>query len=123
MTAGTVTVLLADDDEHVRAALRQLLEDVSGIEVVAEATSADEAVAACAAHAPDVVLLDLRMPGGGLSAAREITAAVSSTVVVILTADDTPEHRTAAAASGAARFVVKAEGDDLVRVVLDALGR
>ncbi len=122
-TTGTVTVVLADDDEDVRGALRQLFEDVPDIEVVAEAGSAAEAVAACAAHTPDVALLDVRMPGNGLRATREITADGPPTKVVILTADDTPETRAGAADSGAARFVVKSGGDDLVRVVRHVAGR
>lgn len=121
-TADAVTMVLADDDEDVRSALRQLFEAVAGIEVVAEVSSAAEAVAACAAHAPDVALVDLRMPGGGLEATRQITATVP-TKVVVLTAHETPENRTGAATNGAARFVVKSAGDDLVRAVLEAVGR
>lgn len=121
-TSGRVTVVLADDDEHVRAALRDLFEEARGIDVVAEAATAQEAVARVEAHSPDVVILDVRMPGDGLAAARRITMTRSSTQVVVLTAHDTPEHRDEAAAAGAARFVLKSDGDDLVSAVLDAAG-
>ena len=119
----TVTVVVADDDGNVRAALCHLLDDTAGIEVVAEAATAQEAVSAVESHAPHVAVLDIRMPGGGLVAARRITAGEHRTRVVVLTAHDTPEHREQAAAAGAARFVVKSGGDDLVRTVLDVAGR
>lgn len=112
-----VTVVLADDDIEIRAALRDLFASTD-VEVVAEASTAAEAVDACARLAPHVALLDVRMPGGGLDAARAITAS-SDTAVVVLTAHDTPEHRETAAANGAARFVVKSNGDDLLRTVLE----
>lgn len=118
-TQDTMTVVLADDDAHVRTALRELLDSADGIEVVAAVGSAREAVAACTAHVPDVAVLDVRMPGGGLSAARDITAAGIPTRVVVLTADDTPAVRREAAASGAARFVAKSAGVDLVRTLRD----
>lgn len=115
-----VTLVIADDDANVRAALHDLFAPRRDIEVVAEAASAQEAVAACAAHAPHVVLLDVGMPGDGLTAAGSITASQPSTKVVVLTAHDSPEVREGAATNGATRFVVKSDGDDLVRTVLDA---
>lgn len=115
----TVTVVLADDDANVRTALRALLDGAEGIEVVAEVGDAEEAIAAVTTHAPDVAVLDVHMPGNGLTATRRITAAAIPTRVVVLTADDMPATRTQAAASGAARFVVKSDGGDLVRAVRD----
>lgn len=124
-TNGPVTVVLADDDDNIRAALRSLFDAAQDIEVVAEGASAAEAVAACEAHTPHVAVLDLHMPGGGFVAARKITGAgdAASTKVVMLTADDTPAARAGAAANGATRFVVKSDGDDLVQTVLQVAGR
>lgn len=120
-TDRRVTVVLADDDTEIRAALRDLFIDTD-VEVVAEAATAEEAVVACARLAPDVALLDVQMPGDGLDAARVITES-SDIAVVVLTAHDTPEHRERADVNGAARFVVKSNGDDLLRTVREVANR
>ncbi len=88
MASDTLQVVIADDDDEVRAALRELLHGAGDIEAVAEAATAQEAIAACAADDPQVAVLDVRMPGDGLSAAREITASNPGTRVVTLTASD-----------------------------------
>lgn len=120
---GTIRVLVADDQPHVLEALEELLGSAPGIEVVATATSAQTAVAGCAHHTPDTVVLDLRMPGGGLNAAREVTAALPDVEVVVLTAHDTPELRRAAVAAGVGTYLVKARGEDLVSAILQTAPR
>ncbi len=82
------TVVLADDQDLVRAGLRVILDAASGIEVVGEAGDGVEAVALTRRLSPDVVLMDIRMPGlDGIAATRQITQATSSRVVMLTTFD------------------------------------
>jgi two-component system response regulator AlgR len=82
-------VLIADDEPLVRARLRELLAEQAGVEVVAEAGDGGEALHACAEHHPDLVLLDIDMPGiDGLEAARHLAAFEPRPAVVFCTAFD-----------------------------------
>lgn len=112
-------VLLADDQAMVRSGLRMILE-LAGIEVVAEAADGAEAVALALELAPDVVLMDVRMPGtDGIEATRRIVAEGSPTRVVILTTFDVDRHVYDALRAGAAGFLLKdASADQLVGAVL-----
>ncbi|HSR64387.1 MAG TPA: response regulator transcription factor [Xanthomonadaceae bacterium] len=101
-------VLICDDHTLVRAGLRRLLEGFEGVEVVAEAANGDEAVAKSRQHLPDVVLLDLSMPGrGGFEALDELRQVVPQSAVVIMSMHDDPMLVRAALARGASGFVVK----------------
>ncbi len=101
----TITVLLADDQALVRAGFRSLLRRAKDIEVVGEAASGDEAVRQTRALRPDVVLMDIRMPGmDGIAATRQIAGECR---VVILTTFETDEHVFAALQAGAAGFLTK----------------
>jgi DNA-binding NarL/FixJ family response regulator len=122
MAAGmTVRVLLADDQTLVRAGFRVLLERAPDIEVVAEATDGDEAIALTRAHRPDVVLMDIRMPGtDGLTATRRILAdaRLPDVRVVVLTTFELDEYVFAALQAGASGFLLKdLEPDELRRAV------
>lgn len=100
-------VLLVDDARAVREALRELLTDI-GVDVAGEASSGEEAVAVVELLRPDVVLMDLRMPGmTGLEATRAIRHAIPEVRVVIVSAYDDETLREAAAAAGASGYVVK----------------
>ena len=89
---GPLRVVLADDHPVVRSGLRALLDSLGGYEVVAEAASGDAAVAAVVEHRPDVVLLDVKMPGGdGVDATRRIRSAAPETAILILTMFDDRE--------------------------------
>ncbi|MBX6341253.1 MAG: response regulator transcription factor [Thermomicrobiaceae bacterium] len=81
----TIRVLLADDHGIVRAGLRALLEAQPGIEVVGEAGTAAEAVERARALQPDVIIMDISMPGGGLEATREIARLGLPSRILILT--------------------------------------
>jgi DNA-binding NarL/FixJ family response regulator len=112
----SVRVLLADDDDRVRAALQELLEEDPTFVVVASVATGDEAVAAAARVRPAVALVDLRMPAGGEAVVRAIRRRSPATLVVVCTSVDDPHHRAAARDAGAAAYVVKGDAD-----VLDAL--
>ncbi|MEU4281426.1 response regulator transcription factor [Nocardiopsis dassonvillei] len=116
-----IRVLLADDQALVRAGFRALLDSAPDIEVVAEAADGEAAVRLARAERPDVVLMDIRMPGmDGLAAAGRILAdpALEATRVVILTTFDLDEYIFEALRAGASGFLVKdTEPGDLLRAV------
>ena len=102
-----IRMLLADDQTLVRAGFRSILEGEDGIEVVGEAADGAEAVWLARQLRPDVVLMDIRMPGlDGLAATREITAS-SDIRVIILTTFDLDEYVYGALRAGASGFLVK----------------
>jgi DNA-binding NarL/FixJ family response regulator len=113
-------VLLVDDQDLVRQGLRLILE-LAGLEVVGEARDGAEAVRAVAEHAPDVVLMDLRMPGmDGIEATRLITAQEppGHPVVLALTTFDVDEHVVGALRAGAVGYLLKdVTADGLVDAV------
>jgi DNA-binding NarL/FixJ family response regulator len=103
----TTRVLIADDHLPSRGLVRMVLED-DGFEVVAEAAGGREAVALAAQTAPDVCLLDLRMPeGDGIEAVVEIAARAPGTLCVMLTSSDSDEDLLAALRAGAVGFLPK----------------
>ncbi len=81
---GSIRILIADDHPTTRAALRTVLE-ADGFVACAEVGTGPDAVTAAVEHRPDVCLLDVRMPGGGIAAAAQISARVPETSVVMLT--------------------------------------
>ncbi|MER0241646.1 response regulator transcription factor [Streptomyces sp. HSW2009] len=106
----TIRVLLADDQTLLRATFRMLIDSCADLTVVAEAADGASAVAGARAHRPDVVLMDIRMPGtDGLAATAEICAdpALRDTRVLILTTFQTDEHIARALRVGASGFLGK----------------
>ena len=117
-------MLLADDHAVVRAGLRALLESSSRADVVGEATSGEEAVEMVRARQPDIVILELAMPGmDGIRATREIAALGLSTQVLILTVHDEGEYLEPALEAGAAGFLNKSASDTDILGALEALVR
>ena len=110
-------VVIVDDQDLVRQGLRLILE-LAGLEVVAEARDGVEGVAAVAEHDPDVVLMDLRMPGmDGVEATRRIVGE-HGTRVLVLTTFDVDEHVVDALRAGAVGFLLKdVTSDGLVDAV------
>jgi DNA-binding NarL/FixJ family response regulator len=105
---AAVRVLIADDQALVRRGFRMILEIEPDLEVVGEAGDGHEAVRLVAELAPDVVLMDVRMPGlDGIDATRQITAAGDGTRVVMLTTFDMDEYVYEALAAGASGFLLK----------------
>lgn len=119
-----IRVLLADDHTILRSGLRLLLGGHPDFEVVGEAGSFDEAVALAASLAPDVVTLDLTMPGGsGLAAIERLRAAAPGARVLVLTMHEDPAYVRAAIASGAAGYLVKSAADSTLIDALRAVNR
>jgi DNA-binding NarL/FixJ family response regulator len=119
-----IRVLVVDDEPMVCAHLSTILGAAADIEVVAHAQDGAEAVEAAMRFTPDVVLMDLRMPGvDGLTATERITALADPPVVVALTTFDADEYVLRALRAGAAGFLVKSTPPEdlvgLVRVAAD----
>ncbi|GAA3226810.1 response regulator [Oerskovia jenensis] len=116
-----ITVLVVDDQPLVRQAVRDILTDSGGIQVVGEASNGREAVREAAVSAPDVVLMDIRMPElDGIAATEQICAGPtgSTTRVLVLTTFEEDEYVVAALRAGASGFIGKgAEPEDIVRAV------
>ncbi len=117
--ADPIRVVVADDQELVRAGFGMILDAQPDIEVVAEAADGAEAVEAVRAHRPDVLLLDVRMPVmDGLEAARRVCADHPGTRVVMLTTFDIDDYVFDALYAGASGFLLKdVRRDDLVHAV------
>jgi len=116
-----ISVVIADDQALVRGGFRALLDAQDDISVVGEASDGDEAVALALAHRPDVVLMDIRMPGvDGLVATRRIAedSRLADVKVVILTTFDLDEYVFEAIRGGANGFLVKdTEPAELLRAI------
>jgi len=109
----TTTVLIVDDQPMQRLGLRMLLEGSPGVTPVGEATHGAEAVRMAAELRPDVVLMDIRMPGmDGLEATRRIVAAGSRTRVLIVTTFDLDEYAYEGLRAGASGFLLKDAGPE-----------
>ncbi|GLX50073.1 DNA-binding response regulator [Streptomyces hygroscopicus subsp. hygroscopicus] len=117
--AGAIRVLIADDQEMVRQGFTVLLNAQPGIEVVGQAVDGREAVAKAAELAPDVVLMDIRMPElGGIQATERITVAQPAVKVLVLTTFDLDEYVYDALRAGASGFLLKdASADKLAEAV------
>lgn len=103
---AAMRIVLADDHARIRKQVRQALED-GGCAVVGEAGSAEEAVAAVEEHRPDVVLLDIHMPGNGIRAAREITDRLPELPVVMLTQSAEEDDLFDSLRAGAVGYLLK----------------
>ena len=116
-----IRILVADDQMLVRAGFRALLDAEDDVEVVGEAADGEQAIKLTAQHRPDVVLMDIRMPGlDGLEASRRILAdpALEGVRVVILTTFEADEYIFEAIRLGASGFLVKdTEPADLIRAI------
>jgi DNA-binding NarL/FixJ family response regulator len=103
-----ISVLLADDEALVRAGLRMILEAAEDLTVVADADNGQAAIEAVRRHRPDVVLMDIRMPGlDGLAATAALRARESPPAVVVLTTFDSDDAVFRALAAGATGFLLK----------------
>lgn len=113
-------VVMADDHARIRAKVRQALE-AGGCEVCAEGSTADEAVELALQHRPDVVLLDIHMPGNGISAAQQISRSLPETAVVMLTQSADDEDLFDSLRAGASGYLLKTTDPDTLTDVLRGL--
>jgi two-component system, NarL family, response regulator NreC len=120
--AEGISIVLADDHTVVRRALRLLLEEEPGFEVVAEAEDADGAIRYLRGHKPDVLILDLNMPGRpSLEAIADLKEASPETRIVVLTMQQEPAFARRALQQGVLGYVLKEAADDeLVQAVRSA---
>jgi len=111
----TIRVLVVDDHAVVRAGLRRILDAEPDIETVGEAPNGERAVFEAMDHKPDVVLMDVVMPGkSGIEATRAVLQAVPATTVLILSMQDDPRYVREAFDAGASGYVMKEAADDEV---------
>jgi two-component system, NarL family, response regulator DevR len=117
-------ILLVDDHEVVRLGLKALLTRHPRFEVIGEAGNADEALAKAQVHKPDVIVMDVRLPGrSGIDATRDIVAVLPDTKVIILTSFADDDLLMDAVAAGATGYVLKQIGSDDLVHALEAVGR
>ncbi len=106
--SDSIRVLLVDDQELIRLGFRLVLEAEADLDVVGEAADGDDALRAVGIHAPDVVLMDIRMPRtDGIAATRAIVRAYPATRVLVLTTFDLDEYAFGALEAGASGFLLK----------------
>ena len=124
MSESDVRVLTVDDQVVFRDAARDVINATPGFEPVGDVGSGEEAMAAVERLRPDLVLLDVRMPGcGGIEAARRITSAYPETIVVLISIEDSEEFAEDAHASGAAALMRKQDfGPAMLRSIWEAHG-
>jgi DNA-binding NarL/FixJ family response regulator len=99
-------IVLAEDEPVTRTALRRLLEG-AGFEVTAEAGDADSAIESSLRERPQICLVDLFMPGGGIRVVREVSRRLPEASVVVLTASEDRDHMVDAIRAGASGYLVK----------------
>jgi two-component system nitrate/nitrite response regulator NarL len=115
---SAITVVVVDDHPLFRRGVVRTLDEEDGIEVVAEGASADEAVDLVARHMPTVALLDISMPGNGISAARRIAEAHPAVRIAMLTVSESDQDVMKALEAGATGYVLKGVGArDLVSMI------
>jgi DNA-binding NarL/FixJ family response regulator len=119
----TLGVLVVDDDDLFRRAIRTLLETDRRLNVIGEAADGQEALDATIELSPDVVLMDLDMPGmGGLEAITQLARHKAGPPVIVLTGSNDPRAIERAHAAGAARYLLKSHIADVCGLVV-AVGR
>ncbi len=121
---GTVNVMLVDDSPILRERLKAMLNEVPGAVCVAEATDGGTAMEILRSTKPDIVILDIRMPGrNGIEVLRDVKRQSPATIVMMLTNYPTHEHRKVCEAAGADYFFDKSRELAEVVQVLERLTR
>lgn len=120
----SIRVVIVDDHAVVRAGLKLLLDQEEDLEVVAEAGSADEGVRAARLEKPNVILLDVVMPGrSGIEACEELIKASKGAKVLVLSMQDDPSYVREAFAAGASGYMLKEAADtELVHAIREVAG-
>jgi two-component system response regulator NreC len=121
---GRIRILIADDHAILRSGLRLLIGGQADMEVVGEASTFDELIRAAASLAPDIITLDLTMPGGtGLAAIQQLRAEAPSSRIVVLTMHDDPAYVRSALAAGASGYLAKSAADTALIGAIRAVRR
>ncbi len=124
VTAQKITILLADDHTLVRASLRSLIAEFSGIEVVAEASDGLEALNLVAKHHPSIVLMDISMPTlNGLDATRKIVKEHPGTGVVVLSMHTDEKWVQQAMRAGASGYLLKTSPPHELRLAIESVAQ
>jgi DNA-binding NarL/FixJ family response regulator len=119
-----IRILLADDHTLVRAGIRSLLENIEGVEVIAEASDGREALRLVKTHRPDLVLMDIAMPGlNGLEAAARIAKKFPHVRVIILSMYVNEEYILQALRAGAMGYIVKGSDTAELEIAIKAVTR
>jgi RNA polymerase sigma factor (sigma-70 family) len=120
--SDTIRVVVADDHAVVREGIRQVLERIEGLQVVAEAAGGSEALALVEEHAPDLIVLDISMPGlTGLEVTRRLREREDGMGILILSMHDNPEYVLEAIRAGADGYVLKDAGPGELRDAVQAV--
>ncbi len=115
-----IRIVVADDHPLFREGVVRSLAEAGGFEVVAEVGSGPEAVAAVGEHMPDLALLDISMPGGGVEAAGEINRCFPAVAIAMLTVSERDADLLASMKAGARGYILKGVGaEELARVLRD----
>jgi DNA-binding NarL/FixJ family response regulator len=121
---SVIRVLLADDHNLVRAGIRSLIQDLSGIEVIAEASDGREALSLIEIHRPDVVLMDIAMSGlNGLEATARVVRDFPTVRVIMLSMHANEEYVWQALRSGASGYLLKDAGTAELELAIKAVAR
>jgi Response regulator containing a CheY-like receiver domain and an HTH DNA-binding domain len=115
---GPIRIVIADDHPLFLDGLVATLSADDGLEVVATATNAGDAIRAVREHGPDLALLDVGMPGSGIEAARQVAAGSPATRIVILTSSENEDDLVAAMSAGAHAYVLKGVAGRELRSIL-----
>lgn len=118
-----IKIMLVDDHDLVRTGIKRLLEDVSGIDTIGEATSGEEALNLICESDPDVVLMDINMPGiGGLEATRKLLQRKPELKIIVVTMHDDDLFPQRVLKAGAMGYVTKgAKIEEIVRAIHDVM--
>lgn len=117
--SDVLRIVIVDDHPLFREGVASSVSEAETFEVVAEGGSADDACRLVEAHLPDIVCLDVSMPGGGVNAARRISIAFPAVKIVMLTVSESDEDVTEALKAGASGYILKGVGaDELVDALL-----
>lgn len=123
MTGFSVRLAVIDDHPLMRDGISLTLSREADFDVVATGASADDAVAIAKAHKPHIMILDVNMPGGGLTAARQIAIAEPETRLLFLTVSERQEDVTAALEAGVRGYILKGiSGPDLIKTIRSVVG-
>ncbi len=122
MSESRIRVVIADDHAVVRQGIRHVLEDIPGLEVLAEGNDGEEALALVADHEPDLLVLDITMPRKtGLEVTKELRAAGSETPILVLSMHDDPDYVLEAVRAGADGYILKDVSPSELREAVEAV--